>query len=117
MRDVDILISVVVEVGPAGTHARANIFNVSRAGNRSESSVAIVAIQVVSTKVVCHVQIRQTIGDGLAPRTSEAVAVVIRVQSSRCRPLYKPRVPLVMQQAISWSIARVEIGSWIVILI
>src|SRR5271163_3191427 len=89
----------------------------SRTRDRSKRSITIVAIQVIASEVIGYIKIWQAVRSGFAPGTRKAVAIVIRIQSRRFSPLHKCGVTFVVQQAVGWPIAGVEVGNRIVVLI
>jgi len=114
---VDILVSVVVEVQPACAHAGSGLIHPCFFRNRSECPVAIAAVEIVTAKVVHHVQVRPAVRVEVAPGTGEAVTIVVDIQAGSFRPVLKDAVAFIVEQKVWRSIARVKIGDGIVILV
>jgi hypothetical protein len=114
---VDVLSGGIVEVEPAGAHSGSRFVYVGLAGGRGESSVALIAIQIVSAKIIHYVQVRPPISVAVAPRTSETVAVVLDVQARSFRSVLENAIPLVVEEIIRGAVTRVEIRHRIPILV
>jgi len=114
---VDIRLVVVVEIEPGSAHPRSDVFDACLCGDGGEFSSAIIAVQIVSSEVVGHVEVQKTITVVVAPGARKAVPVVVHIQPRRLSPVQKYCIPFVVEQKVRRAIARVKIRSGIVILV
>src|SRR5205807_10368959 len=115
--DVNILISIIIGVEPAGAHACPNILDMGFPRDGCECSVAIVAIEIAASEIVGHAEVWPSVGIQIAPGAGETVAVVVEVQSGLIGSILKGVIAFVVKQEVRRAIAGVEVRSRIVILI
>src|SRR5208282_5047160 len=77
--DVDILVAVVIEIGPCASHSCADAFDMRLFRSNGERSIAVVAVKLRASKVIGYKKVRQSIACQIAPCAREAVAIVIYV--------------------------------------
>src|ERR1700733_6490740 len=77
----------------------------------------MVAVQIAAPKIVGYVKIGTTVRGRVSPGTSETVAVVLGIQACRLGFVDKRRVSFVVHEEVGWTIAGVEIGRRVVILV
>src|SRR5258708_39182561 len=79
--NVDVLVSAVRGIEPAGAHACAGVVCPALIRDGGESAVTVVAIEIAAAEVVRDVKVRRTVAVGVAPRTGKTEAVVFRIQA------------------------------------
>src|SRR5277367_4589218 len=115
--DIDVLLTVVIEIGPACAHSGSRTVDAGFGRDSRECAVAIVPVQVTAPEIVSHAEIGQVVARVVAPGAGETIAVVLCIQSCRFGSVYKRGVAFVMQEEICRAIPGIEIGHWIVILV
>ena len=78
--NVEIFPAVVVVVEPADAHAGADVLDPSLHSDIRKSSVSIVAIKILSAKVVDHVEIGPAVAIVVSPCATKAVTRVVLVE-------------------------------------
>ena len=114
--DVEILRAVVVVVEPGNAHPRADVFDRRLRSNVREGSVAIVAVEILSAKIIDHVEIGPAVAIVVAPSAAEAVARVVLVQAGLCGDVAERAVALVAHQKVGRAVLRIVIRRGIFVL-
>ena len=116
--NVNVLIAVIVEIGPAAPIPAPGSSIAASVETDVKGSIAVVAIEIATGRNHwLHKGREVPFRFGIAPGASEAVAVIVRIQTLRPWSSRQSRVAFVVQQAIRRAIAGVEIGNRIVILV
>ncbi len=85
LADVEVLAAVVVVIEPADAHPRPDVLDARLRSHVRESSVTVVAIQILAAEIIHHVQIGPAIAVVVAPSAAKTVARVVLVQSRFAR--------------------------------
>src|SRR5437660_11142441 len=115
--DVHVLPAVIIDIEPRRAHAGAYILHAGVGGDCSKGAVAVTPVEIVASEIIRHIQIGTAISVQIAPRASKTVTVVFHVETRRFGAVGKRAVAFVVKQKVWRPVARVEIGSRIVVLI
>ncbi len=79
--NVNLLMAVVVDIGPAGAHAGPGLVDSGGFGNGFKSAVAAIAVKIATAKIVGHVQVWPAVRIDITPSASKAEAIVFGVET------------------------------------
>ena len=114
---VKIFGAIVVEVIPADTHACANVFYSSLGSNIGKGSIPIVAIKILSTEVIHHVEVGPAIMVVIAPAATKTVARIVLIQSGFRGHVTERSISIVAHNEVRRTVLGIMIGHWILVLI
>src|SRR5208283_3685554 len=117
IRHVEVFRSVIVVVKTADAHPRADIFHSCLPCNVDKSSIAIVAVKILSAEIVYHVKVGPAIPVEVAPPASKAVARVVLVEPRLGSHVAERAVPLVAHHEIGRPVVGVIIRRRILVLV
>src|SRR5579862_5518598 len=109
--------AVAIVVQPARAHAGADILDACFLGDGSKCPIAIVPVQIVASKIVGDVQVWTAGAVDVPPSASEAVSIVLGIQSRRNRTIHKCAIAFVVKQEVWRPVACIEIRRRVMILI
>ncbi len=115
--DIQVRFAIVVVISPGRAHTRTHVLNVCHSRDSLEGSVPTISVEIVAAKVIHHVQVWRAGRGRFSPCACEAVAIVLSIQTSGCRPIEKGSITFVVKQEVGRPITRVKVRRWIVILI
>src|SRR2546423_7752053 len=115
--DINVLLSVIIEIEPAHAHSCTGLFDVCLARNRPECSISVVDVQIASPEIVGDIEIRPAIAGTVAPRAREAVAIILDVEACLLCSILKRGVSFIVQQKIWRTIACIKVRYRIAVLV
>src|SRR6202035_1024804 len=104
VRDVKILVAVPIVVQPTDAHARAKVFYTQLRRDIRESSVAIVAVKVLASKVVDDAKVRPAILIIVTPAAAKTVSLVPLIEAGLGGDVAERTVALIAHEEIGWSV-------------
>src|SRR5205085_2262089 len=116
-RSVNILVSVIVEIQPAGAHAGADVIDTRFRRDGRKGSIAIVSVQIVAAEVIHDVQIRPAITVVVVPAAGKTVTIIFDVQPGSLSTVTKAAIAFVVEEEVWRTVARVKIRNGITILV
>src|SRR6266481_2252239 len=108
---------VIVVVKPADAHPGADILDSGLRSDVSKSSVAVVAVKILSSKIIHHVKVGPAIAVEVVPPATKAITRVVPVETRLGGYIAKRSVPIVAHHKIGRPILRVIIRRRILVLI
>ena len=74
---IKILGAIVLVIEPANSHTRADILNAPHGSNVRESSVPIVAVKILSTEIIHHIEVGPAILVEIVPCATKAITRIV----------------------------------------
>src|SRR6267143_73764 len=115
--DVKILMAVIVIIEPADTHPRTHIFNSGFRSDIGESSVAVVAVEVLPSEVVHDIKIGPSVPVVIAPPAAKTVARVVLVKARLRGNVAEGSVPIVAHHEVRRTVLRVMVRRGVFVLV
>src|ERR1700733_2496301 len=79
--DVEVFEAIVVIIEPANAHACADIFHSRLRRDVGKCPIAVIAVEVLASEVVHHVQVGPSVAVVVAPTATKAIARVVLIEA------------------------------------
>src|SRR5579864_1520322 len=94
---INVMLSVVVEVEPAGAHSSSRFIHFGLGGDGGKCSIAVIAVEIVAAKIVDHVQVGPRVSIAVTPRAGETISIIIDIQAGLFGAILKDSVAFVVK--------------------